>query len=50
MLSLYQIIPESEEEKRRYEEAKKRRENRLEQRKAHRHVQQPCIVRSEKLK
>ena len=45
-----QIIPESEEEKRRYEEAKKRRENRLEQRKAHRHAQQPCIARPEKLK
>lgn len=45
-----QIIPETEEEKRRYEDAKGRREIRLQQTKKHRHVQQPCIVRPEKLK
>jgi uncharacterized protein (TIGR00369 family) len=43
-----QIIPETEEEKRRYEEAKKRRESRLKAKK-HRKIQQPCIVRTEKL-
>jgi len=45
-----QIIPETDEEKRRYDEAKKRREIRLQQAKKHRHVQQPCIVRVENLK
>ncbi len=45
-----QIIPETDEEKRRYEDAKKRRELRLQQAKKHRVVVQPCIVRSEKLK
>ena len=43
-----QIVPETEEEKRRFNDAKKRREIRLEQAKKHRHVQQPCIVRVEK--
>ena len=45
-----QIIPETEEEKRRYLEAQNRRELRLKQAKKHRHEQQPCIVRVEKLK
>ena len=45
-----QIIPETEEEKRRYMEAQNRRELRLKQAKKHRHEQQPCIVRVEKLK
>ena len=45
-----QIIPETEEEKRRYMEAQNRRELRLKQAKKHRHAQQPCIVRVEKLK
>ncbi len=49
-VAIPQILPETEEEKRRYEEAKKRRESRIEQRRAHRHVQQPCIVRPEKIK
>ena len=49
-VAIPQILPETEEEKRRYEEAKKRRENRIEQRRAHRHIQKPCIVRPEKLK
>ena len=49
-VAIPQILPETEEEKRRYEEAKKRRENRIEKRRAHRHVQKPCIVRPEKLK
>jgi len=43
------LIPETEEEKRRYEGAKKRRELRLQRAKPHRHRQQPCIVRPEKL-
>ncbi len=43
------IIPENEEEKRRYEEAKQRREIRLKGAKPHRHRQQPCIVRPEKI-
>jgi len=45
-----QIIPETEDEKRRYEEAKKRREFRLQQVKKHKHRQEPCIERLEKLK
>lgn len=45
-----QIIPETEDDRRRYEEAKKRREFRLQQVKKHKHRQQPCIVRLEKLK
>jgi acyl-CoA hydrolase len=44
-----QIIPETEEEKRRYREAKNRRELRLKQAKKHREIQQPCIVRKQKL-
>ncbi|MHA2391878.1 MAG: acyl-CoA thioesterase [Promethearchaeota archaeon] len=44
------LILETEDEKRRFEEAKKRRESRLQEVKKHKHVQQPCIVRSEKLK
>ena len=44
-----QLILETEEEKRRFEEAKKRREMRLQQVKKHKHSQQPCIVRPEKL-
>ncbi|KKM68045.1 hypothetical protein LCGC14_1464900 [marine sediment metagenome] len=49
-IEIPQILPETEEEKHRYEEAKKRREARLGLRKAHRHIQQPCIVRPDKLK
>lgn len=49
-IEIPQIIPETDEEKRRYEDAKKRRELRLKQTKKHRDVQQPCIVRTEKLK
>ncbi len=45
-----QIIPETEDDRRRYEEAKKRREYRLQQAKKHKHRQEPCIVRVEKLK
>ena len=44
------LILETESEKRRYEEAKKRREFRLQLAKPHRHLQQACIVRPEKLK
>ncbi|MFX1310565.1 MAG: acyl-CoA thioesterase [Promethearchaeota archaeon] len=47
---ILQIIPETDEQKRRYEDAKKRRELRLRQAKKHRAEQQPCIVRTEKLK
>jgi len=43
------IILKTEHEKRRYEEAKIRRNRRLQQTKPHRHEQQPCIVRPEKL-
>lgn len=43
------LIPETKEEKRRYEEAKKRREIRLQGAKPHRHRQQPCIVRPGKI-
>jgi len=43
------LILETEEEKHRFEEAKKRRELRLQQVKKHKHIQQPCIVRPEKL-
>ena len=45
-----QIIPETEEEQRRYNDAKGRREIRLQQAKKHRHIPQPCIVRPKKLK
>jgi uncharacterized protein (TIGR00369 family) len=45
-----QIHLENGEEKRRFEEAKKRRELRLQQVKKHKHSSQPCIVRPEKLK
>jgi len=44
-----QIITETDEEKRRYEEAKKRRETRMQKVKKHKHLQQPCIARPEKL-
>lgn len=44
------LILETEEEKRRFENAKKRREMRLKQVKKHKHIQQPCIARPEKLK
>ena len=44
-----QILLETEEEKRRFEEAKKRKEIRIQIRKAHKHGQQPCIVRPSKL-
>jgi len=44
------LIPETESEKRRFEEAKKRREIRLQRAKPHRHHQQACIVRPEKLR
>jgi len=43
------LILETEEEKHRFEEAKKRRELRLQQVKKHKHIQQPCIVRPKKL-
>jgi uncharacterized protein (TIGR00369 family) len=44
------LILENEDDKRRFNEAKKRREIRLQQVKKHRHIPQPCIVRPEKLK
>jgi acyl-CoA hydrolase len=44
------LIPETESEKRRYEEAKKRRETRLQRAKLHRHHQQACIIRANKFK
>ena len=44
------LILETDDDKRRFEEAKKRREIRLQQVKKHKHIPQPCIVRPEKLK
>lgn len=44
------ILPENEEEKRRYNEAKSRRDLRLKQAKKYRAETQPCIVRTKKLK
>ena len=44
------LILETEDEKRRFEEARKRREIRMQQVKKHKHIPQPCIVRPEKLK
>ena len=44
------LISETESEKRRFEEAKKRREIRLQQAKPHRHSQQACIIRPGKIK
>ncbi|MBY8979924.1 MAG: acyl-CoA thioesterase [Candidatus Lokiarchaeota archaeon] len=44
------LISETESEKRRFEEAKKRREIRLQHAKPHRHRQQACIIRPEKIK
>lgn len=43
------LIPETEIEKRRYDEARKRREARLERARPHRHRQEVCIVRPDKL-
>lgn len=43
------LIPETQNEKRRFEEAKKRRETRLQRAKSHRHRQQACIIRPNKL-
>lgn len=45
-----ELILESENEKRRFEDAKKRREIRMQQVKKHKHIPQPCIVRPEKLR
>lgn len=45
-----ELILETEDEKRRFEEARKRREIRMQQVKKHKHIPQPCIVRPEKLK
>ena len=44
------LISETESEKRRFEEAKKRREIRLQHAKPHRHRQQVSIIRPEKIK
>ena len=43
------LISETESEKRRFEEAKKRREIRLQNAKTHRHRQQACIIRPGKI-
>jgi uncharacterized protein (TIGR00369 family) len=45
-----ELILETEDEKRRFEDARKRREIRMQQVKKHKHIPQPCIVRPEKLK
>ncbi|MHA2398382.1 MAG: acyl-CoA thioesterase [Promethearchaeota archaeon] len=44
------LILETEDEKRRFEEAKKRRELRMQQRKRQKHRPQPTIIRPEKVK
>jgi uncharacterized protein (TIGR00369 family) len=44
------IITETDEEKRRYDEAKRRRALRLQKAKKHRAEQQPCIIRTRMLK
>ena len=43
-------LNETEDDKRRFEEAKNRRELRLQQVKKHKHIPQPCIARPEKSK
>jgi uncharacterized protein (TIGR00369 family) len=45
-----ELILETEDEKRRFDEAKKRRQIRMQEVKKHKHIPQPCIVRPEKLK
>ena len=45
-----ELISETVSEKRRFEEARKRREIRLQHAKPHHHRQQACIIRPEKLK
>jgi acyl-CoA hydrolase len=44
-VEIEQIIPETEEEKRRYEEGKKRRETRIKIISKDSHPQTPCIAR-----
>ncbi len=44
------LILITEDDKRRFEEAKNRRKLRLQQVKKHKHIHQPCIARPEKLK
>lgn len=48
-IDIPQLITETDEEKRRFNDAKKRRETRMQQVKKHKHKQQACITRSEKL-
>lgn len=48
-IEIPKLIPETEEEKRRYSEAKERRNKRLKKSKVARDEPQPCIVRPEKL-
>ena len=45
-----QLLTENDDEKRRFEEAKKRKENRMKEVKKHAHRQEPCLVRPGKLK
>ncbi len=47
-IEIPQILPETEEEKRRFIEAQERREKRLKQIKKHEHIQQACIPRMNK--
>jgi len=44
-----ELILENEDERRRFEDAKKRREIRMQQVKKHKHSQEPCIARPNKL-
>lgn len=48
-IEIPKLILETDEQKRRYAEAKERRNKRLKKSKATRHESQPCIVRPEKL-
>lgn len=49
-IEIPKLLLETDEENRRFEEAQKRRELRIQQRKPHKHRQQQCIIRPEKLK
>lgn len=44
-----ELILETDDEKRRFEEAKKRREIRIQEVKKHKHIQEPCIARLKNL-
>ena len=49
-VKIAKLIPETEEEKRRYQEAEQRKKLRVKKRKSDKHRQEPCIARIEKQK